>query len=77
MQIKRKLMNQTWENSKNLISGQILAQIDVRHCCKLSLYAIAMTQTYENDKKPNFGPDFGSFGPNLGPRIFFHWFYLY
>ena len=30
-----------------------------------------MNQTWENKKKPNFGPDFGLFGPNLGPQIFF------
>ena len=24
-----------------------------------------MNQTWENDKKPNFGPDFDSFGPKL------------
>ena len=26
-----------------------------------------MNQTSENGKKPNFGPDFGLFGPKLGP----------
>ena len=30
-----------------------------------------MNQTWENDKKPNFGPDFGLFGTNLGPQNFF------
>ena len=30
-----------------------------------------MNQTCKNDKKPNFGPDFGPFGPNLGPKKFF------
>ena len=25
----------------------------------------------KNDKKPNFGPDFGVPGLNLGPQIFF------
>ena len=30
-----------------------------------------MNQTWENGKKPNFGPNFGLFGPNLGPKIFF------
>ena len=29
-----------------------------------------MTQTCENDKKRNFEPDFGLFGPNLGRQIF-------
>ena len=27
-----------------------------------------MNQTSENGKRPNFGPDFGLFGPNLGPQ---------
>ena len=30
-----------------------------------------MNQTGENGKKPNFGPNFGLFGPNLGPKFFF------
>ena len=28
-------------------------------------------------KKPNFGADFGLFGPNLGLQTFFRGFYLY
>ena len=30
-----------------------------------------MNQTWKKDKKPNFGPDFGLFDPNLGPQTFF------
>ena len=30
-----------------------------------------MNQTWENDKKSSFGPNFGPFGPNLGRQIFF------
>ena len=30
-----------------------------------------MNQTLKNGKNRNFGPDFGLFGPNLGPPIFF------
>ena len=30
-----------------------------------------MNQTWENDKKPSFKPDFGLFAQNLGPKIFF------
>ena len=30
-----------------------------------------MNQTLENSQKLNFGPDFGQFGPNLGPQFFF------
>ena len=36
-----------------------------------------MNQTSKNGKKPSFGTDFGTFGPNLGSRNFFHRFYLY
>ena len=36
-----------------------------------------MNQTWKNDKKPNFGPDFGTFGRNMDPRKFFCVFYLY
>ena len=38
-----------------------------------------MNQTWKNDKKPNMGPDFGPFGPNLDPppQIFLFRFYLY
>ena len=28
-------------------------------------------------KKPNFGPGFGTFDPNLGLQFFFRGFYLY
>ena len=30
-----------------------------------------MAQTRENDKKPNFGPDFRLPDPNLGPQMLF------
>ena len=36
-----------------------------------------MNQTWENGKKLNFGPNFGSLGPNLGHPNFFREFYLY
>ena len=36
-----------------------------------------MKQTWENRKKPSFETNFGHFGPNLDPKIFFHDFYLY
>ena len=35
-----------------------------------------MNQTWENGKKPNFGPDFGLFRPNLGPKKKYFMFYL-
>ena len=36
-----------------------------------------MDQTWENGKKPNFGLNFGPFGPILNSKIFFREFYLY
>ena len=30
-----------------------------------------MNQAWENSNKPSFGPDFGTFGPNLGHHLFF------
>ena len=33
-----------------------------------------MIQTQEYCEKPHFGPDSGSFGPNLGCPIFFFFF---
>ena len=36
-----------------------------------------MNQTWENGEKPNFESNFGSFGPNLGPKFFFRGFYIY
>ena len=34
-------------------------------------------EAWENGKKPGFGTDFDNFEPNLGPKFFFHRFYLY
>ena len=45
------------------------------HCMKFE--GKLMIQTSENGKKPNFEPDFGSFGPKLGSQIFFGTFYIY
>ena len=43
----------------------------------MQLLGKLMKQTWENDKKPSFRPDFGPFSPNLGPKDFFRGFYLY
>ena len=44
------------------------------YCCYcMQCQGILMNQTWENDQKPSFEPDFG---PNLGPQNFFHRFYL-
>ena len=130
--------------AKNLVLGPVLAQIwaqrffwwilpvlDVRHCCKVSLYAISrktnepslrkwqktqfwaqfwlkfgppnffcgfylcqylgivpgynlmqfqgklLNQLEKMATKPSFRLDFGTFGSNLGLKIFFRGFYLY
>ena len=33
-----------------------------------------MNETWENGKKPIFGPDFGTFGPNFVPKFVFVYF---
>ena len=45
------------------------------HCMQFQVNL--MNQTWENDKKHNFGPHLCSFCPNLGPKSFFRGFYLY
>ena len=35
-----------------------------------------MKQTWENCKKPSFKPDFGPFGPNLGPNFIYLFFFF-
>ena len=45
------------------------------HC--MQIQGILVNQTWENDKKTSFGSDFGPFGPKLGPKSYFHEFYLY
>ena len=53
----------------------ILPLLDVTTCCKLLLYAISRETNEPNlkkwQKKTSFGPNFGTFGPNLIPKIFF------
>ena len=55
----------------------VLSLQNVMHCCKLPLYAIsrktAKPKLRKWQKKTSFGTDFGSFGSNLGPQIFFSW----
>ena len=36
-----------------------------------------MNQTWENNKKPNYGHNVGLFGPNLGPQNFLGGLYRY
>ena len=86
MQFQRKLTNQTWKNGKKLVPDLILGplaqiffswillQLDLRHCCKLSLYSISRKRnepTWGNGQKPSFGPEFVPFWPKFGPKTFF------
>ena len=53
----------------------VLPLLDVRHYCKLSLYAISRKTDEPNlrfSEKPNFRPDFGLLGPYLDQK-FFSW----
>ena len=77
-------MNQTEKMTKNLILGPILAQICstnffaglpllvIRHCSKLSSYAIKRKNNAPNfrKQKPNFGPDFCLLDANFDPLLF-------
>ena len=75
--------------TKNLILGPILAHLTQIFFCGFYHYyqldivpsyhpmqfkGKLMNQTWENGKKPNFGPEFG---PHLVPRNFARGFYLY
>ena len=52
----------------------ILPLLHIKHCCKLSLYAISRknneTKLEKMVKKTSFRTDFGHFGPNLGLNFF-------
>ena len=58
----------------------VLPPVDLIHCCKLPLYAIARKTTQpnlKNGKKPSFGSNFGPFGPSLCPKYFVLELYLH
>ena len=90
VQFQGKLTTQTWENGnyfgpygRNLgtkLFSWILTLLHVTHCRKLSLYAISRNTNQPNLTKwqnSSFRINFGPFRPNLGPKNFFHRFYLY
>ena len=51
----------------------VLPPLDVKHYCKLSLYAISMKNNDSNSRKwekHHFGPDLGLLGPKSGHNFF-------
>ena len=77
-------MTQPWENGKNpnftpnletsKFFSCMLPLLGVKQCSKRLSYAISRKTNepnLKNDKKPNFGPDFGPCVPNLNPNFFF------
>ena len=77
MQFQRKLINYTWENSKNWaqkIFSWILPLLDVRHYCKLLLYTISKKTNELNLRKwqkTYFWARFWTICPKFGLPIFF------
>ena len=88
-------MNQTWENSKksnlrpNFASfapnlnpnffPSVLPLLDIRNCCKLSLYAILRKINDPNSQKwwkPHFGPNLHPSNLNSGRQFFFFFFFF-
>ena len=75
-------MMQTWENGKTLIPDSISGSqffflgfypyyLDIfPNYHPIKFRGKLMKQTWENSEKPNFGPNFESFRPNLGPQTF-------
>ena len=78
--------------AKNLISDPVLARLtlkifewvlpllDLRHCRKLSLYAILRKRYDPNSrkcKKLPFGPDLVPLGPYSGRQLFFFFFKIW
>ena len=55
-----------------------LYQLDIVHSNHpMQFKGKLMDQIWENGKKPNFGSNFGWFGPNVDPQNLFCGFYLY
>ena len=46
----------------------------VRSYYRMQFKVKLMNEAWENDKKPNFGPDFGPFAQKLSSQIFFREF---
>ena len=59
-------------------SSWVLPLLYARHCCKLSLHAIARKTNEPNlrkwQKTPSLGTDFGTFGADLAGNFFFLFF---
>ena len=83
-------MNQTWENRKKTNSGPnfglnlgpkdflwVLPLLGVRHCCKLSLYAISRKSNDPNSRKwqkNSIWVWFRPVGPKIKPQFFSFFF---
>ena len=83
-------MNKSWENGEKPNFGPdfgtpkyfslILPLLYVRHCHKLSLYAISRKTydpTQQNGEKPHFVFDLGSLDPNSGRQNFLSKIWLF
>ena len=69
---------QSWTPKNYFYSFYFCYMLDINasyHC--MQFQGKLMNQTWENDKKPNSGPDYGPFAENLGAKTFFRGFYLY
>ena len=53
-----------------------MLDINVSYLC-MQFQGKLMNQTWENDRKPSFGPEFGPFWPKFGPQKNVCGFYLY
>ena len=72
IRIKKIISTPIWATNFFFFFLESSALLDVRHCPKLQSCAISRQtiQTWKYSKKPNFGPNFAVFGPNLAPQIF-------
>ena len=80
VQYRGEVMMQTWENSKKTNFGLSFpsAKLDVLPSYHLMQFkGKLLNKTRENGKKSHFEAwFFAHFGPNLNPKMFFHWFYF-
>ena len=68
MQFLGKLMNQTWENGKNLSFKPDFGHFGPNLSPQIFFVDFTNLRKWQ---EPCFGPDFGPFDPNLGRQIFY------